>query len=200
MADMNMPKIPVWGWIAIAVGAILLLRPRVAVGQGQGPATPMGSLGQVDMGAHAVPKSAGGSTTVTIGWTGATKSFAGAGISWQYRLRFTIDRASDGFNIDSVVFGQQTAPFNVPQSSFISRVIPAGAPLGLYNVTAFLQAQNSDAVGNPDGTWADIPGAALTHSGAINVVAAAGAAIPAGSIGSVNVSQAMAKAAQRFLQ
>ena len=33
---MAMHKIPLWGWIAIAVGAFLLLKPRAAVAQRQG--------------------------------------------------------------------------------------------------------------------------------------------------------------------
>lgn len=198
MADMSMPKIPVWGWIAIAIGAFLLLKPKASVAQGR--VTPMGSLSQVDMGTHQVQKKEGDPATVTINWTGATKNFAGAGISWVYRLRFNVDRASDSFRILSMVFGQQTAGFNVAQSSFLNVTIPLGAPTGLYNVVAFLQAQNSDPAGNPDGTWADIPGATLTHANAINVVVAAGAAVPAGSIGSIDVSQAMARVAQGFLQ
>ena len=101
-----MPKIPVWGWIAIAVGAILLLRPRVAVGQGQ--VVPGGSLSQVGMGSHQVQKVQGSTATVTIGWTGETKSFTGAGITWSYRLRFTIHQGA--FDLLDMVFGQQTAP------------------------------------------------------------------------------------------
>ena len=192
-----MPKIPVWGWIAIAIGAFLLLKPKATVGQGGGPAPPMGSLSQVSMGTHQVSKSEGDPATVTIGWTGTTKSFTGAGISWSYGLRFTIDRAADNFNILSMVFGQQTAPSGVAQTSFLNVTIPLGAPTGLYNVTAFLQAEGSDAAGNPNGTWNDIPGAVLAHPNAINIVAKTGAAIPAGSIGSVNVAQAMVRAAQQ---
>ena len=194
-----MPKIPVWGWIAIVIGAILLLRPRVALGQGQVQVG--GSLSQVDMGAHQVQKSAGGPATVTINWTGTTKNFSGVGISWTYRLRFTIDRASDNFNINSGVYGQDVGAFGVPKTSPVDITLAAGAPLGLYNITAFLQANPSDASGNPDtSSFQDIPGAVLTHTNAINIVAAAGAAVPAGSIGAVNVSQAMVRAAQGFLQ
>ena len=194
-----MPKIPVWGWIAIAIGAILLLRPRVALGQGQ--ARPGGSLSQVDMGSHQVQKVEGNLVTVTIGWTGMTKNFAGAGISWPYRLRFTINLTANNFQIVSAVFGQQTAPFGVAQTSVLTATIPLGAPTGLYNVTAFLQANPSDASGNPDtSSFQDIPGAVLTHASAINVVAATGAAVPAGIIGAVDVSQAMVRAAQGFLQ
>ena len=194
-----MPKIPVWGWIAIAIAAILLLRPRVALGQGQVQVG--GSLSQVDMGSHQVQKSEGSPGTVTINWTGTTKNFSGVGIAWIYRLRFTINRASDNFSIIPGVFGQETSAFGVPKTSSTSITIPAGAPLGLYNITAFLQANPSDASGNPDtSSFQDIPGAVLTHTNAINIVAAAGAAVPAGSIGAVDVSQAMVRAAQSFLQ
>mgnify|MGYP001581389129 CR=1 FL=1 len=189
-----MPKIPVWGWIAIAIGAILLLRPRVAVGQGQ--VVPGGSLNQVDMGSHQVQKVQGSTATVTIGWTGETKSFTGAGITWSYRLRFEIYQGT--FDLLSMVFGQQTAPYLVAQSSFLNVTIPASAPLGLYDIIAYLQAEGSDATGKGNGTWSDIR--TLNHVSAMNVVAAAGAAVPAGSIGSVDVSQAIVRAAQGFLQ
>ena len=192
-----MPKIPTWGWIAIIVGAILLLRPRVAVGQGQGPATPMGSLGQVDMGAHQVPKSPGGSAIGSVNFTGMTTNFLGAGIAWPYRIRLEMQ---SGAFIFQVLGARLSTPFNTPELRNIPFNIPTNAPLGLYAATAFLQADGSDAVGNPNGIPADIPGAIMTHFAAVIVVAASGAAIPAGSIGSVNVSQAMAKAAQRFLQ
>ena len=201
MADMNMPKIPVWGWIAIAVGAILLLRPRASVGQGQGPATPMGSLGQADMGMHLAVKTPGSSGVITINWTGLTRDSRGVGISWRYKLRAVFNGAAvANFTFNSAVSLPILSPFNLAVVNTLGYTVPLNATVDDYNVTVFLQGEGSDAGGNPTGVFTDIPGAFLTHFNAITLPLAAGAAVPAGSIGSVNVSQAMARAAQRFLQ
>lgn len=189
-----MPKIPIWGWIAIAIGAFLLLRPRVALGQGA--ARPSGHLGQVDMGSHAVPKVPGGSVFATVAMTGLTKNSAGTGIAWPYRLRAVIQQGST-FSWE-IIAGLATSPYNMPESLTLSFGIPAITPAGLYSVTVFLQAPVSDATGNPTATVVDIPGAVLTHPNAISVGTGVGPAVPAGSIGSVDVSQALVRAAQAF--
>ena len=182
-------RIPPVVWVA--VGAVVLwffFRPKATP-------TAQGSIHsiQVDgapMGSHAVPKVAGGSIFATMGVTGLTKNFQGTGIAWRYQVRLVIQQ-------EGVFFwtigpgGPVSIPFNTNQSLTLSGAVPAATPSGLYSVTAVLQAEGSTATGAPTGTFADIPGAFFTHPNAISVGAAAGPAVPAGSVFSVDVAQAI---------
>ena len=188
-------RVPTVAWIAL--GAVVLwffFRPKTTP-------TAQGSIHsiQVDgapMGSHAVPKVAGGSIFVTMGVTGLTKNFQGTGIAWRYQVRLVIQQG--------VVFswtigpgGPVSIPFNANQSLTLSGAVPAVTPSGLYSVTAFLQAEGSSSTGTPTGTFADIPGASFTHPNAISVGAAAGPAVPAGSVFSVDVAQAILRQMNR---
>lgn len=192
-----MPKIPVWGWIALAVGAIFLLRPRVAVGAGQ--AIPQGSLGQVDMGA-VLSKPKGAPVNVKFSFTASTKNAAGVLIPWSYKDRVGLYAIVGGTNIDVFNSGVFTsAPGTFPVN------------IGLFTLNGVV-GQEYEAVvelwvaaSNPDGT----PNTANmilvdTQDSRPDVVlltaAAPTAAVPAGSIvPPVTLTQAM-RAAQEFLR
>lgn len=184
-------RIPVVAWIALGALALWLFSRRSAP-------TAMGARGSIQsisvdgvpMGLHGVTKSLGSAVNVQVGFTGLTKDFQGRGITWRYKIRlfvattgaipyqFQIDGTPINGDYNLVTFN--TVVFNVPMS--------IGG--GLYSVTAFLQAEGSTATGTGTGTFSDIPGVSLIHPDAINLVVS-GAAIPAGSIQSVNVAQAI---------
>lgn len=188
-------RIPTFAWVA--VGALVLwmfFRPKAT-------STAQGSIQsiQVDgapMGSHAVPKVAGGSWGATLGVTGLTKNFQGTGITWRYNSRLVVQQAGI-FSWEMGPGGPVTIPFNTSQSIVRVGGIPTNALPGLYSVTAFLQAEGSDASGNPTGIFADIPGASFTHPNAISIGAAAGPAVPAGSVFSVDVAQAILRQMNR---
>ena len=187
-------RIPPVVWVAI--GAVVLwmfFRPKATT-------TAQGAIHsiQVDgapMGSHAIAKVAGLSMGTTTGFTGLTKNFQGVGIAWRYRPRIVVQQG--GIFSWTVTGGPASYPYNVPSSLVNVFGIPAEAPAGLYAVTVFLQAEGSTATGTPTGTFADIPGASFTHPNAINIGAAAGPAVPAGSVFSVDVAQAILRQMNR---
>mgnify|MGYP001598281357 CR=1 FL=1 len=188
-------RIPPVIWVAI--GAVVLwmfFRPKATP-------TAQGSIQsiQIDgapMGSHAVPKVAGGTVQATMGVTGLTKNFQGIGITWRYQVRLVIQQ-------EGVFFwtigpgGPVSIPFNTNQSVIVIGAVPANTPSGLYSVTAVLLAEDSTANGAPTGTFSNIPGAFFTHPNAISVGAAAGPAVPAGSVFSVDVAQAILRQMNR---
>ena len=139
-----MPKIPAWGWIALAIGAILLLKPRLAVGAGQ--VRPAGSLSQVAMGA-AITKLRTQPVTVNFNFIAATKNAAGALIPWSYKYQIDLVGVVDNVPIDFTI----TPFFTSAPGTF-----PVAHPMTLANAVDFRLYQAvvtlSAAASNPDGT------------------------------------------------
>ena len=178
-----------FGWLLAGFAVWWLFLRQGASGMAaQGNISSM-SVDGVAMGTHGKPKFPGDPVTVNVAFTGLTKNYQGAGITWGYRIRLVTETSG------AVPFQFQTdgpavsGPFNTLAFSTIGPYnMPTSAPGGLYSVTAFLQAEGSSPTGEPTGVFADIPGAQATHVDAISLQVS-GAAVPSGSISSVDVAQ-----------
>ena len=152
---------------------------------------PMGFHGSTNI------KAPNGEGTIIVTWSVSTKDFQGNGIRWNYKLRFMVQQGS-AFSFESLPSQIFAMNFLATLSHSFPYTVHAAAPGGLYSVTAFLQAEGSNAAGAPTGEFADIPGVTLTHTDAINVVLppTAGPVTPQGAIGTVDVAQAILRQMQ----
>ena len=196
-------KIPAIGVIAI-VGLVLWLvgkdKFKIRLGaQGKLHSLVVDGAG---MGEHQVVKAPGAAGTITVVFSGATRDFQGVGITWSYRVRLVVQHSVGGtFSWEPLSGDIFSVGFLEASSPTYSYTVPDVAPAGLYSVTAFLQAQESDTIGNPTGVFTDIPGVSMTHPNAINVVTTpapppSGPVTPEGGIGTVDVAQAILRQMQ----
>ena len=164
------------GIAAIVALAFLLLRPKASP-PGGGVVTPSGAISSVDvaqgamraghrrrkqgiMGAHLIPKAIGGTVSITVSWTAATKSFSGQAIAWNYGISWRYIHPLTGalrsggfFNIGSR-----------PNGTFIfgaSDPVDVGFFPGDWSVQVVLHADNSSPTGEPLNDMPTLQGDAL---------------------------------------
>jgi len=186
-------RIPVIAWIGLGALVLSLVGRKSATAVGQQGRISSLSIDGAPMGAHRVSKNPGQSAVVTVQWTGATKDFQGNGITWPYVVVVSLQPSGGAVGISHAFSIPVNAPFLVAQTSQLSVLIPASAVSGqVYDVTAVLQAAQSDASGSPSSTiFVNIRGVDLTHASAIVIAPQEGPALPQGAIGTVDVAQAI---------
>ena len=139
------------------------------------------------MGTHALSKVPGAPVTVSFVWIGSTVDAVGVGIPWTYRYRVKIQDTITGTLVGvEVVTNALTGQFLASNPATVVMVLSPSAVPGRYlSVFVILEAAESDGAGVPMSTWmmVDIE----QHPNAIQV--SGGVAIPAGTIGTVGVSQ-----------
>lgn len=193
-----MPKIPLWGWILIAVAAVLLLKPKASVGVGQGrQARPGGSLSQASMGT-VLSKNKGEVVRVAFSFTASTKSAAGTLIPWTYKLRVGLYDLVDGANIDIVSpppFTSAPGTFPVDVGLFTTNAIVGHA----YEAVVELSVAASNPDGTPNLSDMIVVDTKDSRPDVVLIRDPATPAIPAGTIvPPITLSQM--EAARRFLQ
>ena len=156
------------GAIILAIAAIAavlwLLRGKGPPPPGTGPATPAGSVFSVDvaqrartamrrgraaMGSHLLLKSVGGTVTVTVMWTAATKSSTGVPIPWNYGITWQYKQVSTGVVLDRSFFPIGSRPngtFTFGTAPKILSVLYSG---GDWTVEVALKADTSSPTGTP---------------------------------------------------
>lgn len=175
-----MPKIPALGWIALIVGAILLLKPKATVAQNSpqgGPSFPGGRLGQSSMGT-ALSKPKTDKVTTHFSFTASTKNSAGTLIAWIYKYQVDLVGVVDGVSVqafNSLNFVSDPGTFPVA----IDLSLISTTELKLYQTVVRLWVAASKA----DGTFDETNMLLVDTKTSMDTVAIAlSAATPAGNI------------------
>ena len=177
------------GAIVLAIAAIVavffLLRGKGGAPPppGTGPATPAGSVFSVDvaqrvrtvmrrgraaMGSHLLLKSVGGTVTVTVMWTAATKSSTGVPIPWNYGITWQYKQVSTGVVLDRSFFEIGSRPNGTFPFSTAPKTLSVLYSGGDWTVEVALKADTSSPTGAPNNDVGLNTGVVIANSQHLN--------------------------------
>lgn len=178
---------------------VLVKKTGATAAQGLGGAIQDIRLDGVRMGTHHVAKAPGATASVSFQWTGTTKDFQGLGRIWNYRFSVFLTNSSGGSVAQFLSPTFASISPDVPNAGAATLTVPANAVAGtLYGVRVVLEAATSNSQGTPTTTFVGVE--TKLHIDAVQVQALTGAAVPGGTLGTVNVSQHQFDRSHRMAQ